>query len=827
MQSAARDGPTRTPLQERHLPLLLLLFVASGCAALIYEIVWFQLLELVIGSTAASLAVVLGTFMGGLCVGSLALPRVIGRERHPLRVYAALEIGTGILGVAVLFGVPAASNLYAAAVAPGFADLVLRAAFVALCLLAPTLLIGATLPAIARWLDATPRSIAWLGFFYGGNIAGAVFGCLFAGFYLLRVHDMAIATYVAAAINGTIGVIALLMAARLPHAAASPGTRAAPTAVVTSALRSPDARAAHIAIALSGLTALGAEVVWTRVLSLMLGPTVYTLSIILAVILFGLGIGSSAGSAIGRAIARPRIALGICQMLLAATIAWAASPLATSIGWPAELPPSASSWLGFAHDLARCLWAVFPSTILWGASFPLALASAARNARDTGRVVGGIYAANTLGAIAGAVGFALIVIPIWGTQQAERLLIAVATLAGLIALVPVLWPARETPAEGNASGARIAGLGWLTAGTATALLLAITVPPLSPQLVAWGRRLPRQQNLPKVIYVGEGANSSVAVTERADGVRAFHVAGKVEASTDPQDLRLERMLAHFPALIHPNPRSVLVVGFGAGITAGTFLLYPGIERIVICEIEPLIPPNVGPFFKRENLDVLNDPRVEIVYDDARHYVLTSREHFDIITSDPIHPWVKGSATLYTREYYEFVKRRLNPGGVITEWVPLYESREEAVQSEVATFLDALPNGTLWGSRPSAGGGYDLILVGQDDPTRIDVDSLQRRVVRPEYLPVIRSLVESGFGSMVDLFSTYVGDRTSMATALRGAQPNLDRNLRLQYLAGFAAGALEHERIYAHLVERRGFPEQLFTASTQWKAQLKEAFARTK
>src|SRR3990172_2313402 len=245
------------------------------------------------------------------------------------------------------------------------------------------------------------------------------------------------------------------------------------------------------------------------------------------------------------------------------------------------------------------------------------------------------------------------------------------------------------------------------------------------------------------------------------------------------------MLAHFPALVHPNPRSVLVVGFGAGITAGTFLLYPGVERIVICEIEPLIPPNVGPFFRRENLDVLDDPRVEIVYDDARHYVLTSRERFDVITSDPIHPWVKGSATLYTREYYALVKRLLNPGGVIAEWVPLYESREEAVTSEVATFLDVFPAGTLWGSRPSAGGGYDLILLGQDGPTTIDVDALQRRVVRPEYLRVIRSLVESGFGSMLDLFSTYVGDRASMASAPRGARAHPHRDPRRRYPPGGA------------------------------------------
>ncbi|MFI5311950.1 MAG: SAM-dependent methyltransferase [Gemmatimonadales bacterium] len=845
MQPAAREAPPSGHEGERHLPLVFLLFVASGCAALIYEIVWFQLLELVIGSTAASLAVVLGTFMGGLCVGSLALPRLIGRERHPLRVYAALEIGTGLLGLAVLFGAPAARDLYAAAVAPGLDGLPLRAGFAALCLLAPTVLMGATLPVIAHWLDATPRSIAWLGFLYGGNIAGAVLGCLLAGFYLLRVHDMATATYVAAAINGTAGVIAFVMAARLPYAPAaahvpaadvsaapvaparrgSPAPRTSPAATV---LRSRDARATHLTIALSGLTALGAEVLWTRVLSLRLGPTVYTFSIILAVVLIGLGVGSSLGSAAGRAMARPRIALGVCQMLLAAAIAWGASPLATSIGWRlGEQTPPAAPWVGLARDLASCLWVVFPSTILWGASFPLALASAARDARDTARVVGGIYAANTLGGIAGAVGFSLVVIPMWGTQQAARLLIVVATLAGLLMLLAVAWPARSASEAGNASGARVAGLIWLMAATATALLLMITVPPISPRLVAWGRASARQVDLPRILYVGEGANSSVAVTERADGVRAFHVAGKVEASTDPQDLRLERMLAHFPALVHPHPRSVLVVGFGAGITAGTFLMYPGIERVVICEIEPLIPPNVGPFFHRENLDVLHDPRVEIVYDDARHYILTSRERFDVITSDPIHPWVKGSATLYTREYYELARRRLNPGGVIAEWVPLYQSREEAVLSEVATFLDVVPGGTLWGSRPAAGGGYDLIILGQDGPTRIDADALQRRVTQPGYLPVIRSLVESGFGSMLDLFSTYVGDRASMAPALRGAQPNLDRNLRLQYLAGFAAGALEHERIYAHLVEHRGFPDALFTASPQWKAQLGEALARTR
>ena len=204
MSNPAPAQPATASPRHRFLPLLLVLFVASGCSALIYEIVWFQLLQLVIGSSAISLGILLATFMGGMCLGSLLLPHIISRGKHPLRVYALLEFGIGVIGVAVLFAVPYVDRLYTANVGPGLAGIPWRGAVAALCLLPPTLLMGATLPAIARWVEATPRGVSWLGFFYGGNIAGAVFGCLLAGFYLLRVHDMAVATYVAAAINWTV-----------------------------------------------------------------------------------------------------------------------------------------------------------------------------------------------------------------------------------------------------------------------------------------------------------------------------------------------------------------------------------------------------------------------------------------------------------------------------------------------------------------------------------------------------------------------------------------------------------------------------------------------
>src|ERR1700730_7410713 len=182
------------------LPVLLLLFLVPGAAALIYEIVWFQLLQLVIGSSVVSLGVLLGTFMGGMCLGSLLLPRLVSPRHHPLRVYATLEFGIGVIGLLIFWGMPLIGGIYTAWAGPGVAGLFVRGIVAAICLLPPTLLMGATLPAVARWVETTPHGVSWLGFFYGGNIAGAVLGSLTAGFYLLRVFDMAGATYVAGAV---------------------------------------------------------------------------------------------------------------------------------------------------------------------------------------------------------------------------------------------------------------------------------------------------------------------------------------------------------------------------------------------------------------------------------------------------------------------------------------------------------------------------------------------------------------------------------------------------------------------------------------------------
>ena len=618
---AEDDVPAGPPpaLGDWPLWVLLALFATSGCAALIHEILWFQLLELVVGSSALSLGILLGTYMGGMCLGSLLLPRLVSRASHPIRVYAWLELGIAALAVLVFFLVPLVGHLSTGSGGAGVWGILLRAAVACLCLLPPTMLMGATLPAVSRWVESTPAGVSWWGVLYSGNITGAIVGCLTAGFHLLRLYDLAVSLGVAVGLGAAAGLLGLLLARYTPHRAG-----AEPSGEDRVQVR---AGLAHVVIAVSGLCALGAQVVWTRLLALLLGATVYTFSIILGVFLFGLGLGSGVGSMVARSSRQPRRDLGLCQLLLAAAIAWSAWMVSRSLPyWPINFALSKDPWITFQMDLARCTWALLPPTLLWGASFPLALAAAAPRGADPARVVAGVYAANTIGAIAGALAFTFL-IPVIGTQAEQQLMVALSGGAGLLLLAPYV----TRPWHGLRSLLKAAALAL---GIVIAGLALWSVPPVPSALVALGRfvvfrliaeGVPKDvRKDPNILFMGEGLTESVAVSEK-DGVRIFHVSGKIEASTSYTDMRLQRMLGHLPALVHPEPRSVLIVGCGAGVTAGSFTLYPSVKRIVICEIEPMVTQRVTPYFRNENYDVLSDPRVEVVVDDARHYVLTTHE----------------------------------------------------------------------------------------------------------------------------------------------------------------------------------------------------------
>jgi spermidine synthase len=740
-----------------------------------------------------------------MCIGSLLLPRLVSPRHHPLKLYAYLELGIAVLGIFIYFAMPLVGTVYTSWAGTGLTGLALRSIVAAMLLLPPTIFMGATLPAIARWVETTPKGVSWLGYFYGGNIAGAVVGSLAAGYYLLPRHDVLVATFAAVGINVAVALAALVIARFAAYSPAALGS-AKPIEVGSWPV--------YVTIGISGMTALGAQVIWTRHLSLLLGATVYTFALVLAVFLLGLGIGSSSGAALSRSVRSARTALGLCQLLLCGAMAWAAYTIAESLPyWPFDVTLPTDPWISLQIDLVRTVWTVLPASVLWGASFPLALAAAASRGQDPGRLVGGLYAANTLGAIVGSLGSSLILVVWIGSQSTQQLLIAASAVSGLLMLVPM--------GGGEVRLSTQQAL-RLAAAMLIVVLLIVSVPGLPGKFVAFGRFMTTRGFENEVIYMGEGLTASVAVTEEPGGILNYHNAGKVQASSWPQDMRLQRMLGHLTTLIPENNESFLVIGLGAGVTAGAVSINPNAERVVIAEIEPLVPGVVSEYFGQLNYDVVDNPIVDVHIDDGRHFLLTTGETFDGITSDPLDPWVKGAAALYTEEFWTLVKERLNPGGVVTVFVQLYESTEDAVRTEVATFLEVFPDGGVFANTIS-GQGYDVVLFGRKDDTPIDADLVIDRLASPEYAQVVNSLREVQFYSAIDLLGTFAGQKPDLAAWLDGAPINRDRNLRLQYLAGQGLNYYFAESIFNNMVSSGvRYPDTLFTGSPETLLELEAA-----
>jgi spermidine synthase len=818
LDTPSLNASETTPSVARFFPLLLLLFAGSGCAALIYEVAWYQVLQLALGSTAVSLGFLLAAFMGGLCIGSIALPKLNLQGKHPLRIYALLEFGIAILGVVVTLALPLLSRVYLAGAEPGLTDMILRGVIAAVAMLPSTILMGASLPAIVRWIEATPRGASRWALLYGGNTAGAVFGCLFAGFYLLRLYSMATAAYTAAAINIAVALISLWMARTLPAQMESSESTATPAEAPTASEFETGSRwPIYLSIAISGACALGAEVLWTRLMGMLLLGTVYVFSVILAVFLIGLAIGGGAASWIIRRV-RPSLALGWSQILLTLAIVWTGVMIAQVLPfWNDDVLTTANPWQMYLLDFKRCVWAILPPTILWGASFPLACAAALRSRdEDPGRVAGSVYAANTLGAIVGALAVSLILIPTIGTQQSTRLILVLSAIGGIVALIPSFGT------FGN-SRSKFA-IGSLVAAVLLAAVMAPQVPAVPGELIAYGRQMLRNHNQSTILYTAEGRNSSVAISRWSNGTIYVNVNGHVEATTELFDMKLQRMVGHLPGLIHPNPQSVLGIGFGAGVSAGTFTRYPTVKKITVCEIEPVIPPASTRFFATADYDVYHNPKTHIVYDDARHFLMTTKEKFDIIASDPLDVFVKGTAALYSKEYFEAVKSHLNPGGMFSLYVPLYESDEKTVKSELATFFEAFPYGTVW-SNLREGEGYDMVFMGQAEPLQINIDNAQQRLMRPDYAPVAESLRDIGLDSAYDLFATYSGRKADLGRWTAGAEINRDSNLRLSYLAGWGINSALENTMYREIMTYRQSPEGVFTGSPESLQRLNDALLR--
>ena len=659
--------------------------------------------------------------MGGLGLGAFVLGRRADRHANPAALYGALELAIGVFGLAspwVLRGMGAGYLALARAVTPGlWVGTGIKFVFAFVVLLVPTFLMGGTLPVLTRAFarDRSDEMRGELALFYGLNTVGGVLGCAAAGYLLIELVGLRASTLAAGALNLALGAAALLLA-RLPGPVAGGAVRADEPVFTPD----PGAATRRLAIWLIGITAFASllyEIAWTRTLILVIGSSTYAFTTILVCFLLGIGLGSLIAVGRGRA---PR------ELLLRAALVQGAVAVLASLLFPffRALPKYVVATLQVTflspvtllalHGLAVAV-VVVPPAIGMGLSFPLLAELASERAGATGSEVGRAYFANTIGSIVGAVVTGFVLVHVVGSERTLVVGVVVnAAAAGALAW----WMANGR--EGGETRRAVERLPYVLALAALAVTAA--TPSWSGRLLDRGAAIYGRASMDadvlgrylrgygsEQLFFQEGWNSAVSVWR--DGNQTWlKVNGKVDASS-VADMDTQVSLGLLPALGHPRPRRVFVVGFGSGATTRTIADVPGVTRIDVAEIERAVL-RAAPDFRDVNRDVLSDPRVHVIADDARSALMLQDTAYDVIVSEPSNPWIAGVASLFTRDYFAVVNRRLAPGGIFCQWLQMYRVTPGAVAVVVANLRAVFPHVEIWYANAS-----DLIVLGSREPIR--------------------------------------------------------------------------------------------------------------
>ncbi len=709
--------------------LLACLFV-SGATALVYEVVWLRMLGLVFGHTVYAITAVLAAFMGGLGLGAYVFGRHAASCSDPLRTYGIVEVAIGVYCALSpgLFWI--ASHVYMrlhVTLTAAYATFSLvQFALVFAVLLLPTALMGATLPLLVQGLVRDERGISrTVSILYAVNTFGAVVGVALAGYVLLPAWGNRAVLWAAAATNVAIGTVAIVYGTRRRSerergASRSRGAaRSVAVADVGEAAGAFETRVVAAALAVSGAVSMAYEVAWTRALALVIGSSTYAFSAMLVAFLIGIAGGAALYSyfrgarRVGlTAFAIIQAGIGLCVMLVVLLFEYMPDVFLLA------LQRSQSPAFVQTVQLAVSSLALLAPALLIGATFPCAVAVCASTVARAGADTGRLYAVNTLGGIGGAVLTGFVLVPAIGVHGS--IAAGIATNVALAALLVV------APFRGVAGWRWAAGGGGLVAAAAVAFWL----PPWNAQVMSSGAAIYAMEYIAngnagvptlagrEVLFYRDGPSATVAVT-RSDDQLSLRVNGKVDASSNPADMSTQLMLGHLPVVLHRDPRDVLVVGLGSGITAGAVARHP-IARLDIVEIEPAVV-QASKFFNRENGNVLADPRVRLLVADARNVLLTTASRYDVITSEPSNPWIGGVASLFSVEFFELARARLRPGGLMVQWLHGYGLAPEDFRMIVATFRNAFPATSVW---QVAQGDY--LLIGRAAPTPFDLGALKAR-----------------------------------------------------------------------------------------------------
>ncbi|MEQ1907241.1 MAG: fused MFS/spermidine synthase [Vicinamibacterales bacterium] len=775
--------------------LFLLAYACSGLAGLVYEVSWTRLMTLEMGRGTAASSTVLAAFMGGLALGAALAGRWAGRlsASRALRVYAALELSVAVLAVALPFELRALTPVFAAAYRDGAGGmtfgLVRLVASLALLLL-PAMALGATFPVAIRWFASERQQASRLaGRLYAANTVGAAVGSALAGFILLPAIGVFGTLMTGAAASLAAAAAALVLATKQTAIDAAITTHAPTTEQSARPARAqgksrsersrperarsvvhpeerPRPSLAAALLAITGAATFSAEVAWTRVFSLLIGPSTYAFAATVATFVAGLAIGATIASLVSARTRHPAAVAALCFALASVASVWATNAAGTSLPREVALEFVTSPDVSIVARGLRLAVVILPMAIAIGAAFPIAL-QLASDAHASPLTLGLVYAVNTIAGVCGSLLTGFVLIPMFGL---EHTLTMVAGLLAAGALVAAL---------GSRTSALVRGL--VVAPLAAALLMFVGRGPWDRDLLASGAYKYASAIAPgldvesaltfgTLVYYRDGATATVSV-KRLTGALSLAIDGKVDASTGG-DMLTQKLLAHLPLLLHGDAKDVCIIGLGSGITVASALTH-GVTDVDVLEISPEVA-EASRLFAQDGKSPLDDPRTRLLVADGRTHLALSDRTYDVIVAEPSNPWMAGVAALFTREFFESARLRLSDHGVICQWVNTYDISPDDLKSVVATFTSVFPHATLW----LAGDG-DLLLLGSTDPMEPRIDHLAERWAAGAASTDLKTV---GVMSSFELLSMFVAGEEGAARFGSGAALQTDDKMALEFSA---------------------------------------------
>lgn len=763
-----------------------ILFVLSGALGLVYQIVWFKYLSLFLGNTTYAQTIVLATFMGGLALGAALWGRAADRSLKHLVLYGWLELAIGIYCILYPFLLEVLKNSFIHIVqssqlsSDSSAVLALKLVVSLISLLFPTILMGGTLPVLVRFIseriEESGKNVALLYFL---NSLGAVGGTILGGFFLIRLLGLQTTILSAGIANLIVGAVALVLGSRTHESKEGAettfeiGHRASFNAKIVLALATAT---------VSGFAAMMYEVAWVRLLIPVLGSSTYSYSIMLVGFISGITLGSLIVSAVIKKVQDSLTLLAMCQLGVAVSMI-ATLPLYQRV--PFHLwsiahvlnRTEAAYPLFLLIQLAMVTLIMFVPTVFLGMTLPVASRIAARNLRILGRSVGNVFSLNTVGTVMGSLAAGLLLIPLVGVKHTMEIGVMCNLAMGLVVLSAGSSASRYVKV-GSASVVVIAMASYFVFGGSWSRLLSISgvfrlisdnIPPPARYEDFFSADASR-----RILYYNEGTTATVAVYEgefQRKKQNVLSINGKADASS-VGDLPTQVLLGQLPLLLRPQARSALVIGLGSGVTAGSVLTHP-VESVDCIEISPEVV-EASEFFNDVNNRPLDDPRLRLYIDDALAFLKLTSNTYDVIVSEPSNPWIAGIGNLFTIEFFEECKKRLNHGGVIIQWFHLYEMNDDLMKLVIRTFQRVFPKVTVWQAQTT-----DIMIAGADLEAGFDYKRMEETFQKPE---VKKDLERVMVRDAATLLSLQVLSEEKVKEFIEAGDVNSEDRPRLEYEA---------------------------------------------